>query len=126
MCLILFAWKSVPGSRLIVAANRDEWFGRPAHRADFWQDQPSILAGRDDQAGGTWLGVTRAGRFAIRSINVPMPRQGGNLLLHSFPEVALRKRSLIPCTPVHRPITGSVCWPVMGSGYSVIQIAPTM
>ena len=64
MCLILFAWKSVPGSRLIVAANRDEWFGRPAHRADFWQDQPSILAGRDDQAGGTWLGVTRAGRFA--------------------------------------------------------------
>ena len=64
MCLILFAWKSVPGSRLIVAANRDESFGRPAHQATFWKDQPNILAGRDDQAGGTWLGVTRSGRFA--------------------------------------------------------------
>ena len=64
MCLILLAWKSVPGTRLIVAANRDEWFGRPADPATYWNDHPSILAGRDRQAAGTWLGMTKTGRFA--------------------------------------------------------------
>jgi uncharacterized protein with NRDE domain len=47
-----------------VAANRDEFHERPALAADFWSRQPGLLAGRDLQAGGTWLGVTRSGRFA--------------------------------------------------------------
>src|SRR3954471_16008645 len=64
MCLILFAYKVVPNCPLIVAANRDEWFTRPATAARFWDDQPAILAGRDLEAGGTWLGVSRRGRFA--------------------------------------------------------------
>jgi uncharacterized protein with NRDE domain len=64
MCLILFAYKVVPGYPLIVAANRDEWFSRPAVAAAFWSDYPQILAGRDLQAGGTWLGVSTKGRFA--------------------------------------------------------------
>lgn len=64
MCLILLAWKNAPGTRLIVAANRDEWFARPANPVTYWNDHPSILAGRDRQAGGTWLGVSRTGRFA--------------------------------------------------------------
>ena len=64
MCLILFAWRAHPRYRLVLAANRDEFHERPSEAADFWPRQPDWLAGRDLQAGGTWLGVTRAGRFA--------------------------------------------------------------
>ncbi len=64
MCLITFAWKAHPDYTLIVAANRDEWHDRPAAPAAWWNDHPQILAGRDLQAGGTWMGVTRGGRFA--------------------------------------------------------------
>jgi uncharacterized protein with NRDE domain len=64
MCLILVAWKVHPDVPLAVAANRDEFHARPAARAAFWEDRPDILAGRDLQAGGTWMGVSRGGRFA--------------------------------------------------------------
>lgn len=64
MCLILFAYRVVPGVPLIVAANRDELFQRPALPAARWEDHPDIWAGRDLTGGGTWLGVSRRGRFA--------------------------------------------------------------
>ena len=64
MCLIAFAWRSHPRYRLVVAANRDEYFGRPAAPAGFWDDHSNVLAGRDLEAGGTWLGITLGGRFA--------------------------------------------------------------
>ena len=64
MCLIAFAWQAHPEYPLIVAANRDEWHDRPAAPAAWWNDHPNVLAGRDLKAGGTWLGVTRNGRFA--------------------------------------------------------------
>ncbi len=64
MCLILFAHRVHPGFPLIVAANRDEFHGRPAAAADFWDSPAGVLAGKDLEAGGTWLGVSRAGRFA--------------------------------------------------------------
>lgn len=64
MCLILIAFDLHPGYSLIVAANRDEFYDRPSAVATFWADTPSILAGRDLKAGGTWLGVDRRGRFA--------------------------------------------------------------
>ena len=64
MCLILLAWRVHPGCPLVVAANRDEYHARPASAAAFWPDQPEILAGRDLEAQGTWLGVSRSGRFA--------------------------------------------------------------
>jgi uncharacterized protein with NRDE domain len=64
MCLIVFAWEASPKTRLAVAANRDEFFARRAAQAAWWADAPDVLAGRDLEAGGTWLGVTRAGRFA--------------------------------------------------------------
>jgi uncharacterized protein with NRDE domain len=64
MCLILLAYRAHPRYRLVVAANRDEWFGRPTAPAGFWPDAPEVLAGRDLAASGTWLGVTRGGRFA--------------------------------------------------------------
>lgn len=64
MCLILVAWRCHREFPLVVAANRDEFFRRPTASAAFWHDDPAILAGRDLQAGGTWMGVTRGGRFA--------------------------------------------------------------
>lgn len=64
MCLILVAWRADPGYPLVVAANRDEFHARRSASADFWTDYPHILAGRDLEAGGTWLGITRSGRFA--------------------------------------------------------------
>ena len=67
MCLILFAWQAHPRYPLVVAANRDEFHDRPTAPVEFWQESPSILAGRDIQAGGTWMGVSRNGRFAAIS-----------------------------------------------------------
>ena len=64
MCLIVLGWRARPDFPLVVAANRDEFHRRPAAPAAFWEDQPSILAGRDLQARGTWMGVARNGRFA--------------------------------------------------------------
>jgi uncharacterized protein with NRDE domain len=64
MCLIAFAYNVHPAYRLILAANRDEFYERPSSSADFWKDHPQILAGRDLKNGGTWLGVNRNGKFA--------------------------------------------------------------
>lgn len=64
MCLIFLAWRHRADFPLIVAANRDEFYGRPTAPAAYWDDAPGLLAGRDLEAGGTWLGVTRTGRFA--------------------------------------------------------------
>jgi uncharacterized protein with NRDE domain len=64
MCLITFAHDIHPRYRMMLAANRDEFYDRSAASAGFWEDQPSILAGRDLEQMGTWLGVTKKGRFA--------------------------------------------------------------
>jgi len=64
MCLILFAWQAHPRYPLVVAANRDEFHSRPAAAAHWWADAREVLAGRDLRAGGTWMGVSRNGRFA--------------------------------------------------------------
>jgi uncharacterized protein with NRDE domain len=64
MCLIVFAWQTHPAYRLVLAANRDEYHARPSRDAGWWPDRKFILAGRDLQAGGTWLGVSRSGLFA--------------------------------------------------------------
>ena len=64
MCLILFAYNVHPAYRLIVAANRDEFYERQSSPVEFWEDTPQVLAGRDLKKGGTWLGITREGKFA--------------------------------------------------------------
>lgn len=64
MCLILVAWRNHPEYPLVVAANRDEFYKRPTAPAAFWPDHSQLLAGRDLEAGGTWMGITRQGRFA--------------------------------------------------------------
>ena len=74
MCLILVAWRTHPKYPCIIAANRDEFFERATEAAHWWSDWPQILAGRDLMAGGTWLGVTRAGRFAALT-NYRTPQQ---------------------------------------------------
>lgn len=64
MCLIVVGWQAYPAFPLVVAANRDEFYARPTAPAACWSDAPEIIAGRDLEAGGTWLGVTTQGRFA--------------------------------------------------------------
>ncbi|MET3576347.1 NRDE family protein [Bhargavaea ullalensis] len=77
MCLVLFNHDEHPVYPLIVAANRDEFYGRPAKQAGWWEEPPGILAGRDLRSGGTWLGVSRTGRFAaltnVRDPSTPPP-----------------------------------------------------
>ncbi len=63
MCLILFAWRQHPDYPLILIANRDEYYSRPTRDAHWWKETP-VFAGRDLEAGGTWLGVNSRGRLA--------------------------------------------------------------
>jgi uncharacterized protein with NRDE domain len=88
------AIKHHPDYPLIIAANRDEFLSRPASEARFWNDKPAILAGRDLQAGGTWLGITKYGRFAAvtnyhEQIPKPVPDKSRGDLVVNFLESAL-------------------------------------
>lgn len=65
MCLIFIALNYHPNYKLIIAANRDEFYNRRTKAADFWEDEPAILGGRDLEAQGTWLGMTRGGRISL-------------------------------------------------------------
>ena len=64
MCLVVLAIGQHPDYPLILAANREEFHARPTLEAQWWQDKPDVLGGRDLQAGGTWLAAHRSGRFA--------------------------------------------------------------
>jgi len=64
MCLILLAYDAHPHYSLVLAANRDEFYRRPTSPLDYWDDNGNILAGRDLEAGGTWLGMDRNGRWS--------------------------------------------------------------
>ncbi len=89
MCLFLCAYKSLPDYPLIIAANRDEFHARPASEAQYWNDKPSMLAGKDLQAGGTWLGITKYGRIAAvtnyheKKLD-PLPPQSRGALVSDF------------------------------------------
>lgn len=63
MCLILIARNKHHQYKLIIAANRDEFYARQSEQVNYWQDYPFILAGKDLSAGGTWMGITKAGKF---------------------------------------------------------------
>ena len=64
MCLINFQFHDHPNYKLIVVANRDEFYDRKTEPAHFWEDAPNLLAGRDLLGLGTWLGITKEGKFA--------------------------------------------------------------
>lgn len=74
MCLIVFAWRPGHAQPLVLAANRDEFYDRPALPLGAWEDAPQVLAGRDLEAGGSWLGIGAGGRFAALT-NIRDPRQ---------------------------------------------------
>jgi uncharacterized protein with NRDE domain len=83
MCLILLALNYHPKYKMIIATNRDEFYNRKTAPAEFWKDHPDVLAGRDLEAMGTWLGVTRTGRLAMltnfrdpKNINPAAPSRG--------------------------------------------------
>ena len=83
MCLIVFAIGVHPRYPFILAGNRDEFYERPAKPAFIWDTKPEIIAGKDEKAGGTWLGVSAQGRFAaltnfrdMRQIKENAPSRG--------------------------------------------------
>jgi len=65
MCLAVLALRSLAGLPVLIAANRDEFHARPTTAAAAWPGKPVIYAGRDLQAGGTWMGASAAGRYAL-------------------------------------------------------------
>ncbi|MEO1319629.1 MAG: NRDE family protein [Pseudomonadota bacterium] len=85
MCLVTVGWQQHPDYALVVAANRDERFDRPASPLGWWPGTPRVLAGRDLVAGGTWLGVNEHGRFSVvtnyrEPPGDPAPRSRGELV----------------------------------------------
>ena len=75
MCLLVFAWRSHPDYPLILVGNRDEFYTRRTRPAAWWGHAVSLLAGHDEEAGGTWLGITRRGRFAaLTNVRAPTER----------------------------------------------------
>ena len=104
MCLLLLALAAHPCYKLVLAANRDEFFDRSTAAAAFWDESPELLAGRDLRDGGTWLGITRKGRLAaITNFRDPLsvkknaPSRGelvsGFLLSRESPETYLARLS---------------------------------
>jgi uncharacterized protein with NRDE domain len=65
MCVVSIAWAAHSRWRLVVAGNRDEYHARASASVARWQDTQDIIAGRDLVSGGTWIGVSEAGRFAV-------------------------------------------------------------
>ena len=65
MCLIFFAVNSHPTYKLIIAGNRDEFYNRKTAPVNYWTDYPSILGGRDLEAGGTWMAMNKAGKIGF-------------------------------------------------------------
>nr|WP_314472276.1 NRDE family protein [uncultured Sphingomonas sp.] len=77
MCVVALAHRAHPDWRLVVAANRDEFHARPSAPLDRWTDADDVLAGRDLLSGGSWIGVSEAGRFAVVTNVAGHPRGGG-------------------------------------------------
>jgi uncharacterized protein with NRDE domain len=83
MCLIFFALNQHPEYKLIVAANRDEFYARKTAPAHFWEDHPQILGGRDLEASGTWMALNKNGKISLvtnyrdpANINPKAPSRG--------------------------------------------------
>lgn len=86
MCLLAFQLAHHPHYKLVLIANRDEEYERPTAPAAFWQDDPTILAGRDLAQHGTWLGINKRGRIAAltnyRDFSLPVtgPKSRGHIV----------------------------------------------
>jgi len=98
MCLIFFSLNNHPDYKLIVAANRDEFYNRRTSPADYWKENPQVLAGKDLEAGGTWMGIRTDGRLSMvtnyrdpANINPMAPSRG-----HLVSEFLLKKEEPLP------------------------------
>jgi len=96
MCLLFFSYKTTPGYRLVIAANRDEFLNRPAAPLDFIDQDKRILAGLDLEGGGTWLGINRDGKFAA----LTNYREGGTQMENA------PSRGEIICSYLSSPVSG--------------------
>lgn len=83
MCLLTFAWKTHPQYKLIFASNRDEFYQRNTAPAQYWDSTPNVLAGKDLEAGGTWMGINKNGRFTaltnyrdLKNLKTQAPSRG--------------------------------------------------
>lgn len=65
MCILALAWQAHPRWQLVVAGNRDELHARPSAPLARWTEQDHVIAGKDLKSGGTWMGVSEQGRFAV-------------------------------------------------------------
>jgi uncharacterized protein with NRDE domain len=65
MCVVAIAWRAHPDWLLVAAGNRDEYHARASAPLAAWNDGSGIVAGRDLVSGGTWMGISEAGRFAV-------------------------------------------------------------
>ncbi|MGE6335207.1 NRDE family protein [Stenotrophomonas sp. NPDC077659] len=78
MCLLALGWLRHPHWRLVMAGNRDEFHARPTAALASWQDEPSIIGGRDLRSGGSWAGIGPAGRMAVvTNVRDPLAAQAG-------------------------------------------------
>lgn len=88
MCLIAFDWQPNKPDWLILTANRDEFYQRPTAALARWSDSPTVVAGRDLEQGGTWMGITDALRFAavtnIRRPDAPKDKRSRGDLVGGF------------------------------------------
>jgi len=64
MCIVAIAWQVLDGMPLCLISNRDEFYQRPSSHLKQWENSP-IIAGQDLQSGGTWMGITPTGRWAV-------------------------------------------------------------
>jgi len=103
MCLALLAWQSHPDYPLVVVTNRDEFYARRTRPAAWWGQTVSLLGGRDEEAGGTWFGVNRRGRFAlVTNVRAPTERNP-----HAPSRGALVVAALQSADPVGRWLEGA-------------------
>ncbi|MFQ1043393.1 NRDE family protein [Acinetobacter sp. NIOH-H-8] len=64
MCIVALAWRVLDETPLCLISNRDEFYQRPTQALHEWENSP-IIAGQDLQSGGTWMGITASGRWAV-------------------------------------------------------------
>lgn len=110
MCLVFISFDNHPTYKLVIASNRDEFYHRRTAPADFWKEYPHVLAGRDLEAGGSWLGITTSGRLSLvtnyrdlRNIKKQAPSRGALVadFLLSNVSVSEYYDQILPNAPAH-------------------------
>ncbi len=135
MCILFLAINRHSEYPLIICANRDEFYERPTSAAHFWNDATSMLAGKDLQAGGSWLGVTKQGRFAaITNIRIGTKISQDRKSRGELVTMALAENSPInaewleqhsdeysPFNLVYGPLNGLVCYNSVSKRHIVLS-----